>query len=326
MSILCIGEMLIDFTPVKEMKNTYTANPGGAPANVAVSVARNDIRSGFLGKLGNDDFGRLLKKTLQDDKIEILCPELTDKATTTLAFVSLNEQGDRSFTFARKPGADMLLDTTDVEKVDFNEWDIVHAGSVSQSGSPERDAVLLAVKKAKACGKMVSFDINFRDKIWGYEECRTEVEKIMPYVDLLKISDEELDFVDGEKNIPVYMYKYGIKVLVLTKGGDGITIYLFNNLKTGDENDSKMIDCTKIHLAAMNVPEVKDTTGAGDAFWGAFLSSLVRQEVKCTEDINKDVLKEAGLCGNISGGLCITKPGGIPAIPTLKEINAIERI
>ena len=129
-----------------------------------------------------------------------------------------------------------------------------------------------------------------------------------------------------EKNIPLYMYKYGIKVVVLTMGGEGITIYLFNNPEIRDEKDNKMVDCTKIHLAAMNVPEVKDTTGAGDAFWGAFLSSLVRQGVKRPEDIDKEILKEAGLCGNISGGLCITKPGGIPAIPTLKEINSIERI
>ncbi len=96
MSILSIGEMLIDFTPVAGMNNSYTANPGGAPANVAVSVARNEIKAGFLGKLGNDDFGRMLKKTLEDNNVEMLCPELTDEATTTLAFVSLDEKGDRS--------------------------------------------------------------------------------------------------------------------------------------------------------------------------------------------------------------------------------------
>ena len=149
MSILCIGEMLIDFTPVTGMNNSYTANPGGAPANVAVSVARNEIKAGFLGKLGNDDFGRMLKKTLEDNNVEMLCPELTDEATTTLAFVSLDEKGDRSFTFARKPGADLLLNDKDVDKVDFSKWDIIHAGSVSQSGLPEREAVLSAIKKAK---------------------------------------------------------------------------------------------------------------------------------------------------------------------------------
>lgn len=152
MKILCVGEMLIDFTPVNGMVNTYTANPGGAPANVAVSAARNGIEAGFLGKLGNDDFGRMLVNTLKRDGVKLLIPELTDEATTTLAFVTLDESGDRSFTFARKPGADLLLNVEDVDRVDFSEWDIVHAGSVSQSGTPSREAVLKALGKAKEAG------------------------------------------------------------------------------------------------------------------------------------------------------------------------------
>lgn len=184
--LLCIGEMLIDFTPISGMTGSYTANPGGAPANVAVSAARNGIRAGFTGKLGNDDFGKMLEATLKKDKVEILVPELTDEATTTLAFVTLNENGDRSFTFARKPGADMLLDISDMEKIDFSEWDMIHAGSVSQSGSPEGDAVLWAIKKAKELGKLISFDINYRGAIWTREECLKEVEKLIDYVDLLK--------------------------------------------------------------------------------------------------------------------------------------------
>lgn len=308
MSILCIGEMLIDFTPVSGMKNTYTANPGGAPANVAVSAARNGIRSGFLGKLGNDDFGRLLISTLKNDNVDILLPELTDEATTTLAFVSLDEKGDRSFTFARKPGADMLLSIGDVEKVDFSSWDIVHAGSVSQSQSPEKDAVLFALKKAKEAGKLVSFDINFRDKIWGFEECKTEVLKVFPYVDLLKISEEELDFVGGRENIPAFMKQYDIAVVVLTLGGDGAVIYY-----TGDKN-------TEITIPAMKVKCI-DTTGAGDAYWGGFLSSLLKSGVKKVSDIDKSKLETAGKYGAVSGGLCIQKPGGIPALPTIQEIE-----
>ena len=118
MNILCIGEMLIDFTPVNGMKDTYTANPGGAPANVAVSVARNGIGAGFLGKLGNDDFGRLLLKTLKNNEVRVLAPDLTDEATTTLAFVTLDETGDRSFTFARKPGGIPAIPTrTEIEEI-----------------------------------------------------------------------------------------------------------------------------------------------------------------------------------------------------------------
>ena len=321
MKILCIGEMLIDFTPVTNMVNTYTANPGGAPANVAVSAARNGVHAGFLGKLGNDDFGRLLVNTLKADGVEILVPELTDKATTTLAFVTLDETGDRSFTFARKPGADMLLDEADVERVDLSAWDIVHAGSVSQSGlktsdgsdsiSTERDAVLLALKKAKECGKLVSFDINYRDKIWSIDECRTEVMKVLPYVDLLKISDEELIFVSGEENIPVFMNEHGITVLVLTRGGEGAYIY-YNG---GNGSDVKTQT-----IPAMKVKPV-DTTGAGDAYWGGFLSSLLRQGIGSTDDITMDKLMIAGRYGAVSGGLCVQKQGGIPALPALDQIR-----
>lgn len=326
MSILCVGEMLIDFTPVAGMKNTYTANPGGAPANVAVSVARNEIRSGFLGKLGNDDFGKLLKKTLEENNVEILCPELTDEATTTLAFVTLDESGDRSFTFARKPGADLLLSKDDVKAVDFSQWDIVHAGSVSQSGLPERNAVSLAIRRAKEAGKLVSFDINYRDKIWSFDDCKYEVEKLFPYIDLLKISDEELDFVGGEKNIPEFMLSNGIFVLVLTKGGDGAEVFFIKgiislqpavaSLKGGNAK----YECDVITVPSLKV-NVKDTTGAGDAFWGGFLSSLIRQGVKKVSDLNTEKLRIAVGCGVVSGGLCTTKPGGIPAIPTWKEIG-----
>lgn len=306
MKILCIGEMLIDFTPVPGLVNSYTANPGGAPANVAVSLSRNGIDTGFLGKLGNDDFGRLLVKTLKADNVEVLCPVLTDEATTTLAFVTLDETGDRSFTFARKPGADMLLNEDDVRSVNIADYDIIHAGSVSQSGAPEKDAVLLALKTAKSYGKLVSFDINYRDKIWSYDACMAEVNKAIPYVDLLKISEEELMFAGGEDNIPNYMKENDIAVLVLTRGGDGARIYF---------------ECGSIDIPAMKV-EVKDTTGAGDAYWGGFLSSLLRQGVTSVSDITEDILKTAGRYGAVSGGLCIQKPGGIPAIPTIDEIEA----
>lgn len=307
MSVLCIGELLIDFTPVDGMQHSYTANPGGAPANVAVSVSRNGIRSAFLGKLGNDDFGRFLKKTMEDNDVELLCPELTDEATTTMAFVTLDASGDRSFTFARKPGADLLLDTKDVRKADISSWDIVHAGSVSQSGLPERDAVILAISTAKELGKIVSFDINFRDKIWSFEECSKEVTKILPLTDLLKISDEELAFVGGRDNIPSVMREYGISVTVLTSGGDGSEVFF--------EEESRV-------FPSMSVP-VTDTTGAGDAYWGGFLSSLLLQGIKSIRDITWEKLSSAARYGTVSAGLSVQEHGGIPSLPTRSEIEKL---
>ena len=115
MDIICMGEMLIDFTPGKE-ERSYVCNPGGAPANACIAIARNGLKTGFLGRLGNDDFGKLLKKTLEDNQVKMLCPELTDKAVTTLAFVTLYEGGERSFTFVRKPGADIMMRKTSQRK------------------------------------------------------------------------------------------------------------------------------------------------------------------------------------------------------------------
>ena len=305
--------MLIDFTPVKGMADTYTANPGGAPANVAVSAARNGIEAGFLGKLGNDDFGRMLAGTLKRDKVRLLVPKLTDEATTTMAFVTLDPAGERSFTFARKPGADLLLDEGDVDGVDFSEWDIVHAGSVSQSGAPSRDAVLKALKKAKEAGKLVSFDINYRDKIWGIDECRRESEKIYPLADLMKISEEELGFTGGEEKIPAFMRSYKITVLALTMGGDGARIYY---------NAPGGADVVSEDIKAMNT-EAVDTTGAGDAYWGGFLSSLLLQGVKSVSDITMEKLLAAGRYGAAAGGLCVKKSGGIPSLPYREDIEKI---
>lgn len=307
MRILCVGEMLIDFTPVENMANTYTANPGGAPANVAVSIARNDISVGFAGKLGNDDFGKMLLRTLSSENVEVLIPQLTDDATTTMAFVTFDESNDRSFTFARKPGADMLICEDDVKKIDFTKWDIVHAGSVSQSGSPSKDAVLLALRKAKEADKLVSFDINYRDKIWSVQECKAEVDKVLEYVDLLKISEEELMFVGGIGNIHDFMHTHNISVVVLTRGSEGATIYY-----NGEE----------ANVPAVNV-NVVDTTGAGDAYWGGFLSFLIEQKVTGVADLSMEKLIKAGKYGAVSGSLCVQKHGGIPALPYRKDIEKV---
>lgn len=307
MKILCIGEMLIDFTPEMDHKNTYVANPGGAPANVAVSVARNDVEAGFLGKLGNDDFGRMLVSVLEKEQIEILCPKLTDNAITTLAFVTLDEKNDRSFTFVRKPGADMLLAPEDVDKVNFSEWDIVHVGSVSQSASPQRDAVLYALEKAKQQKKLVSFDINYRENIWTEDACRKEAEKIFPFVDFLKISEEELSFVGGMDAIPAFMEHYDITVVVLTQGGSGSCIYY------GEK---------AVKVPSMKVT-VRDTTGAGDSYWGAFLGMLLKQGIRKVSDLTMEKLVKAGTYGAVSSGICVQRMGGIPALPYRVEIEEI---
>lgn len=305
MDIICMGEALIDFTPGKEERN-YVCNPGGAPANACIAIARNGLKTAFLGKLGNDDFGKLLKTTLEKDGVELLCPELTDEAVTTLAFVTLYEGGERSFTFVRKPGADILLSKDDVKEEMIQNTKILHAGSVGMSANPSREAHFKAMEMAKKAGKLVSYDVNYRNMIWSFEDAKAVVDQVLPYVDLLKISDEELDFVGGEANIPNVMKENNISVVIETLGSKGAKFFF--------DGKEAVVEGHKVKAV--------DATGAGDAFWGGFLSSLLMSGVSKTEDLNEDLLRKALEYGNASGGLCVQKMGGIPALPTKEDIEA----
>lgn len=305
MDIICMGEMLIDFTPGSE-ERSYICNPGGAPANACIAIARNGLETGFLGRLGNDDFGKLLKNTLEQDGVKVLCPELTDEAVTTLAFVTLYEGGERSFTFVRKPGADLLLSKDDVKEEMIESAKILHAGSVGMTADPSREAHFYAMDLAKKMGKLVSYDVNYRNNIWSFEDCKAVVDKVFPYVDLLKVSDEELDFVGGEENIPNLMKENGISVVIETLGSKGAK-YFFK----GSEGT---VAGHKVHAV--------DATGAGDAFWGGFLSKLLMSGVNSTADLTEELIRQALEYGNASGGICVQKKGGIPALPKKEDIEA----
>lgn len=280
--------------------------PGRSTANACIAIARNGLKTAFLGKLGNDDFGKLLKTTLEKDGVELLCPELTDEAVTTLAFVTLYEGGERSFTFVRKPGADILLSKDDVKEEMIQNTKILHAGSVGMSANPSREAHFKAMEMAKKAGKLVSYDVNYRNMIWSFEDAKAVVDQVLPYVDLLKISDEELDFVGGEANIPNVMKENNISVVIETLGSKGAKFFF--------DGKEAVVEGHKVKAV--------DATGAGDAFWGGFLSSLLMSGVSKTEDLNEDLLRKALEYGNASGGLCVQKMGGIPALPTKEDIEA----
>ncbi|MCD7744764.1 MAG: PfkB family carbohydrate kinase [Lachnospiraceae bacterium] len=304
LDIICMGEMLIDFTPGKE-ERSYICNPGGAPANACIAIARNGLKTGFLGRLGNDDFGKLLKRTLEENQVDVLLPELTDQAVTTLAFVTLYEGGERSFTFVRKPGADILLDASDVEEDVIRSAKILHCGSVGMSANPSRNAHFAAMEMAKKNGKLVSYDVNYRNMIWSFEDAKAVVDRVFPYVDLLKVSDEELDFVGGEENIPTLMKENNISVVIETLGSKGAKYFYAGSEGTVVGNKVKAVDAT----------------GAGDAFWGGFLSKLLMSGVTTVSDLNEELVREALVYGNASGALCVQKMGGIPALPTRAEIE-----
>ena len=303
--LLCVGEMVIDFLPGSE-KNSYIRMAGGAPANVAIAAARQGCNAAFCGMVGDDDFGRFLSQTLSENGVEQCVTEPTRAAITTMAFVTLDDRGERSFTFARKPGADMFLTRAHIRPEILECADVIHAGSCSLSKDPAADATAFALRQGHRLGKLVSFDVNYRNLMWedDREAAAKAVDGILPAVDLLKISEEEADMLGGEKNIPALMQKKEIAVVVETLGNRGARCWWEKGC---------------LSLGGLKAVCV-DSCGAGDAFWGGFLTSLLQAGVRTTEDLTAGCLLSAMQRGNISGWLCVQKKGAIASLPTAAEV------
>ncbi len=308
MEFITVGEMVIDFLPGAEA-GVFVRNAGGAPANVAIAAARNGLEAGMYAKMGNDDFGKFLIKTLKENGVTPLSPELTDEAVTTMAFVSLDENNDRSFTFARKPGADMMLSKEEISDEVIAGAKLVQAGSCSLSAGKAVEATEYAMQKAHEYGKLVGFDVNYRNVMWNDDKqaCADKVKTILKYVDFLKLSDEEVDMVGGEDNILNVMKEYDIAVVVLTLGGDGSKLFF--------DGKSYVVPPFKAEYVA-------DTTGAGDAFWGGFLSRVLILGGDSTDKFTAELLLDAVKYGNVSGMLAVTQKGAIASLPTREKIEA----
>ena len=179
--IYSIGEMVIDFIPGSEPAS-YIRKAGGAPANVAIAVSKNGLDAAMCCKVGDDDFGRFLMDTLREYNVTVACPELCAEAITTMAFVTLAEDGERKFTFARKPGADMLLSEADVREEDIRDSAFIHAGSCSLSAQSEAAATVRALRLGHEMGKLVSFDVNYRNVMWkdDVDACVAAVRSVLP--------------------------------------------------------------------------------------------------------------------------------------------------
>lgn len=307
MEFITIGELLIDFLPGSE-PGVYIRNAGGAPANVAISAARNGLESGMYCKVGDDDFGRFLIKTLKENNVTPLSEELCKEATTTMAFVSLDENNDRSFTFARKPGADMMLDKSEIKEEDLQSCRLVQAGSFTLSEGPAVAATEYVMSHAHEIGKLVGFDINYRNVVWKDDKkaCAEKTLSLLKYVDFLKLSDEEIDMIGGEENVFNVMKEYDVAVVVLTLGGSGAKLFYDGNAYV---------------IPGFKAEYVADTTGAGDAFWGGFLSCVLNKGVNVTSDLNADLLQYAVKYGNVSGCLAVQEKGAIASLPTREQVE-----
>lgn len=310
--IMAIGEMLIDFTASYNENGEiyYKQNPGGAPANVAVMAAKLGVSSGFIGKLGKDMFGTYLKDVLDKHGVDTKGVILDKGFSTTLAFVNKDEAGERSFVFYRRNGADLNLSFGEVNLKLIDSCKLLHFGSLLLTSEPSKSATVNTVEYAKQQGKIITYDPNWRERLWeSKEEAVKAMRSVLRYVDIIKVSEDELQLItDCGNMIPAIakLLNAGIKVVCITQGAKGCIIAT----KRGIER-----------FPAFKV-ETVDTLGAGDSFFGAFLSRLVLSG-KPMDEIEMTDLREFAVYANACGSLSSAKVGAIPAMPTHEEIEAL---
>ncbi len=309
--IITLGELLIDLTQRGSDENgngEFTAYPGGAPANVAVAASRLGASTGFIGKVGDDAFGRSLADTLKKDNVDISGLFYDDYQPTTMAIVSVDESGERDFSFYRKPGADTQLTVDEaVGALSADLPKILHVGSLSMTTSPGKEACEEAVKYAKDNGSVISYDPNYRAALWDSEEHAIEMMKVLlPYADILKVSDEEMvmltgtdDFEEGSR----ILAEYGCGLVMVTLGSDGVFVRMGSHTAT---------------VPGFSV-EVADTNGAGDTFLGAMLMQIAKG-VAASEDVWTQMLGMVRYA-NKAASLTCSRHGAIPAMPSLAEME-----
>lgn len=310
--ITTFGEILIDFTAQgmnEDGQMLYARNPGGAPANVAVAAGRLGGRTAFIGKVGKDMHGEYLRSVLEEEKVDTRGLLQDEQYFTTLAFVDVNKSGERTFSFARKPGADTRIQKEEVDVDILDMTNIFHVGSLSLTDQPARDTTFYAVKRAKNKGSIISYDPNYRASLWKDEEtAKKHMRSLVPYVELMKISDEETELLTDCKEVPDAaraLHQQGVKIVAVTLGGKGAYIYCRDG---------------GVEVPGYVVNQIGDTNGAGDSFWGGFLYKISTSE-KRLDELTKEELAEYARFGNAVASLCVEKKGAIPAMPTLSQVE-----
>lgn len=312
--VLTLGELLIDFVPERSgvtlgEAERFLKAAGGAPANVAVGVARLGVPSGFVGKVGDDAFGHWLAGILADQGVDVSDLRFDDGARTALAFVSLTAEGDRDFMFYRHPSADQLHRPEEIDLKRVRAAKILHHGSISLIQEPSRSATLTAVDAARSAGRIVSYDPNLRMPLWP--EARAAREGILDVWELahvIKISLEELTFLTGSSDLAAAeeLLHDDLRLLSVTLGEDGVAWF------AGGQRG---------HVPGYRV-QVADTTGAGDAFVAALLAAWSRNPGL---DGDAEALEAALRHANAYAALTTTRPGAIPALPTAQEVEIFLR-
>ena len=311
MDVVAIGELLIDFTfksSDAEGYPTMEAHPGGAPANFLAALNQYGYKAAMLGKVGNDTFGKLLLGTLEKAGIETKGMIVADDVFTTLAFVTLDESGDREFSFARKPGADTQIRFEEIDLSLVDEAKVLHFGTLSLTDEPARTATYKLVEYAKNNGKLVTYDPNLRKPLWkDLEEAKKQMLWGMEHADVVKISDEEVEFLFGlapQAGAEYILANFGVKLVFVTCGAEGC--WFQNKTASG-------------HVPSLSGISVVDTTGAGDIFGGSAVSQLLKYG-KAPAELNEEELKAIVSFACTAAGLSTTKPGGISSVPALETV------
>lgn len=311
--VLALGELLIDFTHNGESSQgngLFEANPGGAPCNVLAMLNKLGHKTAFMGKVGNDIFGRLLKKTLEELSIQTDYMQMDEEVRTTLAFVANDETGDRSFSFYRNPGADMMFTEEEVNEEAICSSRIFHFGTLSMTHEGVRKATKKALHIAKDNGVLISFDPNLRESLWeSLEDAKEQFAYGMGYCDVLKISDNEIQWFTGEED-----YDKGIKILQDTYH---IPLILLSLGKTGSRAYYKNL---RVEVPAFVQKNTIETTGAGDTFFGSCLHFVLE---KGLEDLTETDLTEMLRFANGAASLITTKKGALKVMPSKEEVETL---
>lgn len=313
--VISIGEALIDFIPqeknvsLKDVRN-FLRVAGGAPLNVAATVAKLGGKSQMLTKLGLDGFGDHILEEVKPLGVDVSKILRTDEANTALAFVSLKSDGERDFSFYRNPSADMLLNENEIDEEDFKEGGILHFCSVSLIDAPIKKAHKKAIEFAKKNNCLISFDPNVRLPLWKTsEECKKAILEFLPLSNIVKISDEELEFITGisdEEEALKNLFQGDVEVVVYTKGSDGAEF---------------ITKRSKVVSESFKV-KPQDTTGAGDSFIGSLLYQIAEGNYTLESLINlpQDKIKEFLTFSNATAALTVCKKGAIGALPKKEEV------
>ena len=312
--VLALGELLIDFTSngLSEQGNgLFEANPGGAPCNVLAILNKLGKKTAFVGKVGNDGFGRMLKKTLEDLAINTEGLLLDDVYHTTLALVHTDENGDRDFSFYRDPGADVMLTAEEVDPELLKRAKIFHYGTLSMTHDGVRAATQKAIEIAKADGQLLSFDPNYREPLWKtVDMAKEQISYGLSQCDILKISEEELELMTGTADIDE-----GVKIL----WGKHPNIKLFN-VTAGGAGSYSFYKDMKAFQPGFKLGGTIETTGAGDTFGGAVLDYVLEHDIDAlTEDNLNEMLRFA----NAAAYLVTTRKGALRSMPEKLQIDEI---